>query len=117
MAPWDTLIKESFHGVSWQRKEDGDRLLGPTRAGRGGACERAVAGGGPGEDAGPRVGEGRCAVTGAMPYLTDVKIVFGILDPLSPLVCISARLKVLNPRNLPYYVCIWVSPPPRVDVI
>ena len=30
----------------------------------------------------------------------------------SPLVCILARSIVLNPRNLPYYICIWVTPPP-----
>ena len=28
----------------------------------------------------------------------------------SPLVCILARFIVINPRNLPYYVCIWVTP-------
>ena len=58
----DTLIKELFHHrVSWQRQEDGDPLLGPTGAGRGGARERATAGGDRGEDAGLRVGEGRGA--------------------------------------------------------
>ena len=57
------MYKELFHRVSWQREEDGDPLLGPTRARRGGARERATAGGDRGEDAGARVGEGRGAVT------------------------------------------------------
>ena len=44
------------------------------------------------------------------PYLNDVYIIFGILDP--PLiVCILATSIVLNPHNLPYYVCIWVTIP------
>ena len=30
----------------------------------------------------------------------------------SPLVCILARSLVLNSRNLPYYICIWLTPPP-----
>ena len=30
----------------------------------------------------------------------------------SPLVCILARLILLNPRNLPYYVCVWIPPSP-----
>ena len=29
----------------------------------------------------------------------------------SPLVGILARYLVLNPRNLPYYVCIWATLP------
>ena len=53
------------------------------------------------------------------PYLNDVYTIFGILDPLPPLVYILARSIVLNPRNLPYYVCISLTPPPplSVDVI
>ena len=52
------------------------------------------------------------------PYLNDVYTFFGILDP-SPLVYILARSIVLNPRNLPYYVCISLTPPSplSVDVI
>ena len=44
-------------------------------------------------------------------YLNDVYTIFGIMDPL-PLVCIQARSLVLNPRNLPYHVCIWAAPCP-----
>ena len=50
------------------------------------------------------------------PYLNDVNTIIQILDPL-PLVCILAQFIVLNPRNLPYYVCIWVTPHHRADVI
>ena len=32
----------------------------------------------------------------------------------SPLVCILARFIVLKSRNLPYYVCIWVTPSPSL---
>ena len=46
------------------------------------------------------------------PYLNDVYTVFGIFDPL-PLVCILARFIVLTSRNLPYYICIWVTPSPQ----
>ena len=31
---------------------------------------------------------------------------------LLPLICILARYLVVNPRNLPYYFCIWVPPSP-----
>ena len=52
------------------------------------------------------------------PYLNDVYTIFGILDPLPPLVYILARSIRLNPRNLPYYVCISLTPLPlSVDVI
>ena len=36
---------------------------------------------------------------------------FGFSDP-SPLVRILTRYIVLNPHNLPYYVCFWANPPP-----
>ena len=45
------------------------------------------------------------------PYINDVYTIFRIFDPLSPLFCILARF-ILSPRNLPYYVCIWVTPSP-----
>ena len=45
------------------------------------------------------------------PLVNDVYTVFGVFDPL-PLVCILARFIVLESRNLPYYVCIWVTPSP-----
>ena len=55
------------------------------------------------------------------PYLNDVYTIFLDFGPLPGprLVCILARSIVLNPCNLPYYVCIWVTPLPplSVDVI
>ena len=44
---------------------------------------------------------------------------FGILDPLPPLVRIFARSIRVNPRNFPYYVCFWATPlpPPGADVL
>ena len=35
---------------------------------------------------------------------------FGFWDPL-PLVQILDLSIVVNPRNLPYYVCFWTNPP------
>ena len=37
----------------------------------------------------------------------------------SPLVCILARSIALNPRNLPYFICMWYNPLPlsMVDII
>ena len=46
------------------------------------------------------------------PYIKDVRKIFGILDPLPPLVRILARSIRVNPRNLPYYVCFWATPLP-----
>ena len=46
------------------------------------------------------------------PYLNDVYTFFGILDPLPPLVYILARSIRQNPRDLPYYVCILLTPIP-----
>ena len=41
----------------------------------------------------------------------DVRKIFGILDPLPPLIRVLARSIRVNPRNLPYYVCFWANPP------
>ena len=51
--------------------------------------------------------------------LNDIYTIFGILDPLPPLVYILEKSIRLNPRNLPYYICILLTPPPplSVDVI
>ena len=46
------------------------------------------------------------------PYIKDVRKIFGIFDPLPPLVRIFARSIRVNPRNLPYYVCFWATPLP-----
>ena len=47
------------------------------------------------------------------PSIKYVRKIFGILDPLPPLVRILVRFVTLNSRNLPYYVRFWVpSPPP-----
>ena len=43
--------------------------------------------------------------------MKDVRQILWIFDPL-PLVCICSRSTVLNPRNLPYYVCFWATPSP-----
>ena len=41
-------------------------------------------------------------------YVTEI---FGIFDPLPPLVRILARFVRLNSRNLPYYVRFWAPSP------
>ena len=45
------------------------------------------------------------------PSIKDVRKIFGIFDPLPPLVRILIRPIRVNSRNLPYYVCFWASPP------
>ena len=52
------------------------------------------------------------------PFIKDVRKIFGILDPLPP-GRILARSIVVNPPNLPYYVCFWATPlpPPGADVL
>ena len=45
------------------------------------------------------------------PSIKYVRKIFGIFDPLPPLVRILARFVRLNSRNLPYYICFWVSSP------
>ena len=60
--------------------------------------------------------DGDAPKTNKGPYLNDIYTIFGILDPLPPLVYILARSIRLNPRNLPYYVCILLTPL-IVDVI
>ena len=53
------------------------------------------------------------------PYIKDVRKIFGIFDPLPPLVSILDQSIVLKSRNLPYCVRIWATPslPLSSDVI
>ena len=48
---------------------------------------------------------------GTNPSVKEVRKIFGIMDPLPPLVRILVSSLVLNPCNLPYYVCFWANPP------
>ena len=45
------------------------------------------------------------------PSIKDVCQIFGILNPLPPLVHILVWSLELNPHNLPYYACFWASTP------
>ena len=47
---------------------------------------------------------------GTNPSVKEVRKIFGIMDPLPPLVRILVSSLVLNPCNLPYYVCFWANP-------
>ena len=51
--------------------------------------------------------------------MKDVRKIWGIFEPLPPLVRIVAKSIVVNTRNLPYYVCFWATPlpPPGADVL
>ena len=46
------------------------------------------------------------------PFIKDVGKIFGILYHLPLLVRILVSSQVLNPRNLPHYVCFWANPLP-----
>ena len=46
------------------------------------------------------------------PSIKYVRKIFGIFDPLPPLVRILARLVVLNSRSLPYYIMYAFGPTP-----
>ena len=51
-------------------------------------------------------------------FIKDVRKMFGILDPPpSPRPHFGHICSVINPRNLPYYVCFWDNPPPLVQTI
>ena len=45
------------------------------------------------------------------PSIMYVLKIFGIFDPLPPMVRILARFVRLNSRNLPYYVRFWAPSP------
>ena len=54
---------------------------------------------------------GRSTVGRLGPFIKDVRKISGILDPLL-LFCILTRSKLLNPCNLPYFVCLLLGQPP-----